>query len=234
MTVFDESQQDRDIELAEYSGRSLAEIQSLRITDPAGIRIYDPSLPDPDPADLNDLYKSYRFLDSVHYLRALSYYTVVRRKSYISRLEEALDGFDGTRVLDFGCGVGSHAIYCAQKGAQVTTIDVDGPLYDYAKSRFYLRRLPFMAKRIGAELKPGSFDAAICLDVLEHVADPAREIRRIAKSLCPGGKLVLEVSTMIKPASGHFARSIDRWKSEGVQALKDLLLPIGGGLYEAP
>lgn len=228
--VFDETQADRDKELAKYWGCSVQEVMALSIKDPKGIQIY---LDDDLEADSYDhLYQSYKYLNTLHYLRVLSAYTVTRRAKCIRRIEKILGSLQGKDVLDFGCGVGSHGIYCAQHGAQVDLLDVDGPLFDYAKWRCKQRGLSMGIRGTRSKLGFGVYDIVLCLDVLEHVAHPIDELIRITRSLKPKGLLALEVSTMIKPTSGHFSTSIKEWKREGQAYLESYYHQVGKKVYE--
>ena len=147
------------------------------------------------------------------------------------RLGTLVGPWGGIRVLDFGCGVGSHGIHCAEEGASVDFLDVDGPLYDYAKWRLARRKLTAGLLHAGDALAPGEYDVALCLDVLEHVAEPVKTLRGILDALVPGGLLALEVSHMIKPTSGHFVRNIQRWKAQGPALVKAHCTPISAGLW---
>lgn len=102
---------------------------------------------------------------------------------------------DGQRVLDIGCGGGILAESMAASKAIVTAIDLaEGPL---AVAR--LHQLESGAKvdyrKISAEAlaaeAPGRFDLVTCLEMLEHVPDPASIVAAAARTLKPGGKLLL-------------------------------------------
>jgi acetyltransferase-like isoleucine patch superfamily enzyme len=62
--------------------------------------------------------------------------------------------------------------------------------------------------------------------VLEHVPDPIEEFVRIHNSIKSDGLLHLEVSRMIKPSSGHFADTINKWQKQGINYLKNYLLKL--------
>jgi len=231
-TILDETQLERDQELATYSGRTLKEIQSLTIGAPESLRIYDDR---EATGDLSDLYAAYPLMDEVHYLRTLAAYTVTRRAAYVRQLCEHVP-MEGAMVADFGCGVGSHGLHCLQMGASVDFIDVPGPLRSYAEFRAVRRGFaPMEDHRFNDPcLAPEPwtpYDAVLCLDVLEHVEDPVGVLEYLHGDLRQGGVLALEVSTMHKPTSGHFRSSIDKWIAGGPALLREGFDHLGGVCY---
>jgi len=99
----------------------------------------------------------------------------------------------GQRVLDVGCGGGILAEAMAARGARVTGIDMgEAPL---AVARLHLKesRQDVDYRRISAEdlarEQPGAFDIVTCLEMLEHVPDPASTIAACAQLVKPGGPI---------------------------------------------
>ena len=101
----------------------------------------------------------------------------------------------GAQVLDVGCGGGLLSEALAKEGAAVTAIDLAPELIKVAK----LHRLEsgvqadyrLQSVEALAEERPASFDAVTCMEMLEHVPDPAAIIRACATLLKPGGRLFL-------------------------------------------
>ncbi|HEX7804323.1 MAG TPA: bifunctional 2-polyprenyl-6-hydroxyphenol methylase/3-demethylubiquinol 3-O-methyltransferase UbiG [Pseudoxanthomonas sp.] len=101
----------------------------------------------------------------------------------------------GAAVLDVGCGAGLLSEALAREGAQVTATDLAPELIKVAK----LHRLESQVsvdyrlqsvESLAAE-QPGSFDAITCMEMLEHVPDPAAIVAACATLLKPGGQLFL-------------------------------------------
>ena len=102
---------------------------------------------------------------------------------------------DGARALDVGCGGGLLSEALAGEGAEVTAIDLAPELLKVAR----LHRLETgvgvdyrlqSVESLAAEL-PGHFDVVTCMEMLEHVPDPAAIVRACATLLKPGGRLFL-------------------------------------------
>ena len=101
----------------------------------------------------------------------------------------------GSHVLDVGCGGGLLSEALARAGAQVSAIDLAAELVKVARLHGLESGLKVdyqvKAVEVLAEEQPGSFDAVTCMEMLEHVPDPAAIIAACAKLLRPGGRLFL-------------------------------------------
>ena len=96
-------------------------------------------------------------------------------------------------MLDVGCGAGLLSEALAREGAQVVALDLAPELVEVAKLHLLesgvtvdYRLQPVEAL---AAAEPGSFDAITCMEMLEHVPDPASVVRACATLLRPGGRL---------------------------------------------
>jgi 2-polyprenyl-6-hydroxyphenyl methylase/3-demethylubiquinone-9 3-methyltransferase len=98
----------------------------------------------------------------------------------------------GQKVLDVGCGGGILADAMARSGAQVTGIDLAAKALRVAQLHALEVQTPKLQYReISAEAlaleQPGGFDVVTCMEMLEHVPDPASIVRACAALVKPGG-----------------------------------------------
>lgn len=110
------------------------------------------------------------------------------------RLEwiNGLSPLKGQKVLDVGCGGGILADSMARLDAQVTGIDLATKALRIAQLHALDAQTPNIEYReISAEAmaleQPGSFDTVTCMEMLEHVPDPASIVRACATLVKPGG-----------------------------------------------
>lgn len=114
----------------------------------------------------------------------------------------------GRRVLDVGCGGGLLAEALARRGAAVTAIDLSPGALEVASLHALEQGLPIDYRCIAAEAlaatQPGSFDVVTCMEMLEHVPDPASALGALGTLVRPGGAVF--VSTLNRtPRSFAFA-----------------------------
>lgn len=100
-------------------------------------------------------------------------------------------GLTGKRVLDVGCGGGILAEAMHFKGAEVTGIDLGEKALKVAKLHQLESGATVDYRLISvealAETTPNHFDVVTCMEMLEHVPDPASVVLACAKLVKPGG-----------------------------------------------
>jgi 2-polyprenyl-6-hydroxyphenyl methylase/3-demethylubiquinone-9 3-methyltransferase len=115
----------------------------------------------------------------------------------------------GANALDVGCGGGLLSEAMARAGAEVTALDLAVPLVDvarlHASAQGLLIDYRVEAIEAHAEASAGSYSLVTCMEMIEHVPDPATIVAACAKALRPGGMLCL--STLNRTAKA-FALAI--------------------------
>jgi 2-polyprenyl-6-hydroxyphenyl methylase/3-demethylubiquinone-9 3-methyltransferase len=99
-----------------------------------------------------------------------------------------------TRILDVGCGAGLAPEALARHGHDVLGIDAAGDAIDAARAHVAGRGLTLTYRSCLAEdlvAERARFPVVTCLEVIEHVPDPAGFVRVLAALLEPGGLLIL-------------------------------------------
>jgi len=145
------------------------------------------AVPNADPAELQKFGAlAHRWWDAHGDMKPLHEINPLRL-DWIDRLA----ALSGKRVLDVGCGGGILAEAMAQRGSRVTGIDLSikplrvaqlhalesGVAVDYREAS---------AETLAAEA-PGAFDVVTCMEMLEHVPDPASTVKACSTLARPGG-----------------------------------------------
>jgi 2-polyprenyl-6-hydroxyphenyl methylase/3-demethylubiquinone-9 3-methyltransferase len=114
-----------------------------------------------------------------------------RRLDHIERLA---GGLASKRVVDVGCGGGILAEAMARKGAEVMGIDLgEKPIKVavlHALESGIRVDYRVQAAEALADEQPGSFDVVTCMEMIEHVPDPASTVAACARLARPGGRVV--------------------------------------------
>lgn len=105
---------------------------------------------------------------------------------------EQFISFSGNRILDLGCGGGILSESMAARGADVTGLDVEVEAIHAARTHAS-PELPvtYVCQPIEDYESIDLFDAVVCMEMLEHVSDPAAVIQQSTRLLKQGGYLLL-------------------------------------------
>ncbi|MFN7753327.1 MAG: bifunctional 2-polyprenyl-6-hydroxyphenol methylase/3-demethylubiquinol 3-O-methyltransferase UbiG [Pseudomonadota bacterium] len=111
------------------------------------------------------------------------------RLDHIDRLAR----LSGSRVVDVGCGGGILSESMAQRGAKVLGIDLGERPLAVAKLHRLESGVEVDYRAVSAEdlarEQPGAYDVVTCMEMLEHVPDPAQTVAACAALARPGGHL---------------------------------------------
>jgi 2-polyprenyl-6-hydroxyphenyl methylase/3-demethylubiquinone-9 3-methyltransferase len=148
--------------------------------------------PNADPSELD------KFSDIAHHWWDTSSEFKVLHEINPLRLNWIIDqagGLSGKKVLDVGCGGGVLSEGMASSGAEVTGIDLSEKALGVARLHLFESELKIDYQHISAEAfaeeHAGRFDIVTCMEMLEHVPDPASTIMACARLVRPGGRIFL-------------------------------------------
>ena len=141
-----------------------------------------------DPAELakfSDL--AHRWWDTESEFRPLHQINPLRLDWILNQCS-----LSGQSALDIGCGGGILSDAMARKGADVLGIDLASKALKVAQLHALEAQTPNVSYReVSAEAlaaeQPGSFDVVTCMEMLEHVPDPASVVQACADLVKPGG-----------------------------------------------
>ena len=145
--------------------------------------------PNADPAELAKFSElAHRWWDPASEFRPLHEINPLR----LAWIEGQLP-LEGKSVLDVGCGGGILAEAMARKGAAVTGIDLAEKALKVAQLHLLESRLAVRYELASAEqyanMHAAEFDALTCMELLEHVPEPASTVAACAALVKPGGRV---------------------------------------------
>ncbi|HEY2590806.1 MAG TPA: bifunctional 2-polyprenyl-6-hydroxyphenol methylase/3-demethylubiquinol 3-O-methyltransferase UbiG [Steroidobacteraceae bacterium] len=136
---------------------------------------------------------AHRFWDPRGEFRPLHLLNPVRTQFVLERAS-----LGGARALDVGCGGGLLSESLSRAGAHVTAIDLAPTMIEAAREHARQSALSIDYRLESAEAlaaaEPQSFDVVTCMEMLEHVPDPAAMLGTLARLTRPGGHVF--VSTL--------------------------------------
>jgi len=148
----------------------------------------DPATPNVDQAELEKFSAlAARWWDPESEFKPLHAINPLR----LGWIQEIAGDLAGRTVLDVGCGGGILAESMAAAGAQVTGIDLAERSLTVARLHGLESGIRVNYRKISAEdlaaEQPGQYDVVTCMEMLEHVPDPASVVRACATLAKPGG-----------------------------------------------
>lgn len=117
----------------------------------------------------------------------------------------------GQRVLDMACGEGYGSSVLAGTAASVVGVDANPEAHEHARLRYRAASLRFERGLVETYGRPGSFDAVVFLQTIEHVQDPAAVLGHFRRLLAPGGVAYISTPNLLTLAPAGAEKSDNPW-----------------------
>ncbi len=117
----------------------------------------------------------------------------------------------GKRVIDMACGEGYGSEWLARRAVQVVGVDANPEAHHHARLRYVRANLRFERGLVETFGKPGSFDAVVFLQTIEHVHDPVAVLGHLRSLLAPGGVAYVSTPNVLTLAPPGADRSGNPW-----------------------
>lgn len=117
----------------------------------------------------------------------------------------------GLRVIDMACGEGYGSEVLSRSAEHVLGVDANPEAHEHARLRYVRQNLRFergIVERFG---EPGSVDAVVFLQTIEHVQDPAAVLAHLRSLLAPGGVAYVSTPNVLALAGPGQAKSDNPW-----------------------
>ena len=146
-------------------------------------------------------------------------------RDYARKREAVIASVPGRdqRILDIGGGMGRMSIPLSRRHF-VTLTDISQQMLDLAKPHECERLMLRQADGRELPFEDGSFDYALCIDVMPHIPDPHRLFAEVRRVLRPGGVLLIDVTNSVpfwtlaypRYVGRHPRRWLQVWRAGGV------------------
>lgn len=147
---------------------------------------------------------------------------------YHNQLDQYLDlarTLQARSILDVGCAQGTLALMLAERGHEVTAIDIRPEFLNYASSRRESGEIRFIAANIMDQPDLGRFDLVFANQLIEHVIYPAQLLSSLARYVEPSGALVITT-----PNHDYFRNELPSYSELGDPTpYESLQFTAGGG-----
>ena len=117
----------------------------------------------------------------------------------------------GGVVLDMACGEGYGSSVLASTAASVVGVDGNPEAHEHARLRYTRPGLSFEWGAVETYGEPGSFDAVVFLQTIEHVVDPRAVLEHFSRILRPGGVAYVSTPNVLTLAPPGAAKSDNPW-----------------------
>jgi 2-polyprenyl-3-methyl-5-hydroxy-6-metoxy-1,4-benzoquinol methylase len=117
----------------------------------------------------------------------------------------------GLRVIDLACGEGYGTEVLARSAASVTGVDANPEAHEHARLKYVRENLDFQRGLVETFGHPGSADAVVFLQTIEHVHDPPAVLAQIERTLTPDGVAYISTPNVLTLAPPGAAKSDNPW-----------------------
>jgi 2-polyprenyl-3-methyl-5-hydroxy-6-metoxy-1,4-benzoquinol methylase len=117
----------------------------------------------------------------------------------------------GGRVIDMACGEGYGSEVLSRSAGSVLGLDANPEAHEHARLRYQRQNLEFARGMVENYGQPGSFNAVVFLQTIEHVQDPARVLRHFRSILAPEGVAYVTTPNVLTLAPAGEPRSGNPW-----------------------
>jgi 2-polyprenyl-3-methyl-5-hydroxy-6-metoxy-1,4-benzoquinol methylase len=117
----------------------------------------------------------------------------------------------GRAVLDMACGEGYGSSVLARMAGSVVGVDGNPEAHAHARLRYTRPGLSFEWGAVETYGDPGSFDAVVFLQTIEHVVDPSAVLEHFARILRPGGVAYVSTPNVLTLAPSGASKSDNPW-----------------------
>ena len=117
----------------------------------------------------------------------------------------------GKRVLDMACGEGYGSEVLSRGADSVVGVDANPEAHEHARLRYVRENLRYERGMVENYGEPGSFDAVVFLQTIEHVQDPAAVLRHFQSLLSEGGVAYVSTPNLLTLAPAGAPKSDNPW-----------------------
>jgi SAM-dependent methyltransferase len=117
----------------------------------------------------------------------------------------------GKRVLDMACGEGYGSEVLSRGAASVVGVDANPEAHEHARRRYERQNLTFERGMVEMHGEPGSYDAVVFLQTIEHVQDPLAVLGHFRSLLAPGGVAYVSTPNLLTLAPAGAQKSDNPW-----------------------
>jgi 2-polyprenyl-3-methyl-5-hydroxy-6-metoxy-1,4-benzoquinol methylase len=115
------------------------------------------------------------------------------------------------RVIDMACGEGYGSEVLARRTGEVVGVDANPEAHEHARLRYVRPNLRFERGLVDTFGEPGSCDAVVFLQTIEHVHDPVAVLEHLGSLLAPGGVVYVSTPNVLTLAPHGAERSGNPW-----------------------